>query len=66
MDSQTRRVPVVRAGDRASPNLATDSSSAAESIARSLERLDQLFLWGHWTAEKYQAERERLEACARS
>ena len=47
--------------DRASPNLATDSGSAAESIDRSLERLDQLFLWGHWTAAKYRPERERLE-----
>jgi hypothetical protein len=47
--------------DRMGPNLAIDSSSAAESIDRSLERLDQLFLWGHWSAEKYRAERERLE-----
>ena len=47
--------------DRASPILVIDSGSAAESIDRSLERLDQLFLWGHWTAAKYRAERERLE-----
>jgi hypothetical protein len=32
--------------DRMTPNLGTDSSSAAGSIDRSLERLDQLFLWG--------------------
>src|SRR5207245_10659329 len=38
-----------------------DSSGAVESIDRSLERLDQLFLWGHWTESKYQAERVRLE-----
>jgi DNA invertase Pin-like site-specific DNA recombinase len=39
-----------------------DSTGAIDSIERSLERLDQLFLWGHWTEEKYQAERDRLEA----
>jgi hypothetical protein len=32
-----------------------------ESIDRSLTRLDQLFLWGHWDEEKYRAERERLD-----
>ena len=39
-----------------------DSIGAIESIDRSLGRLDQLFLWGHWTEAKYQAERDRLEA----
>ena len=39
-----------------------DSSGAIESIDRSLERLDQLFLWGHWTEAKYRAERDRLES----
>ncbi len=38
-----------------------DSTGAIESLDRSLERLDQLFLWGHWTEAKYQAERDRLE-----
>ncbi len=39
-----------------------DSRGAVESIDRSLERLDQLFLWGHWDEPKYRAERSRLEA----
>src|SRR5258708_15862357 len=39
-----------------------DSTGAIESLDRSLERLDQLFLWGHWTGAEYQAERDRLEA----
>ncbi|HYL07646.1 MAG TPA: recombinase family protein [Candidatus Udaeobacter sp.] len=38
-----------------------DPRGAIESIDRSLERLDQLFLWGHWDEPKYRAERERLE-----
>ena len=29
---------------------------------RSIERLDQLFVWGHWTEDRYRAERERLES----
>jgi hypothetical protein len=38
------------------------SPGALQSIERSLEREQQLFLWGHCTVEHYQAERERLEA----
>ena len=38
-----------------------DSSGAIDSIDRSLQRLDQLFLWGHWTEGKYHAERDRFE-----
>jgi DNA invertase Pin-like site-specific DNA recombinase len=39
-----------------------ESPGAIESIDRSLVRLDQLFLWGHWDESKYRSERERLEA----
>ena len=38
-----------------------DSLGAIESIDRSLQRLDQLFVWGHWDESRYRAERERLE-----
>jgi site-specific DNA recombinase len=38
-----------------------DSRGAIESIDRSLQRLDQLFVWGHWDEPKYRTERERLE-----
>jgi hypothetical protein len=31
-------------------------------LERSLERAEQLFLWGHWDAVRFQAERQRLEA----
>ena len=48
--------------DLMSPNPPVESPGAIESIDRSLERLDQLFLWGHWDEPKYRAERERLEA----
>ena len=44
-----------------SPNPIADSHSAIDSIDRSLGRLNQLFLWGHWDEAKYRAERERLE-----
>lgn len=44
---------------------AADSQGAIESLDRSLERLDQLFLWGHWTEPKYRAERDRLQAVRR-
>ena len=47
--------------DQMSPNPVADSHGAVESIERSLERLNQLFLWGHWDETKYRAERERLE-----
>jgi site-specific DNA recombinase len=47
--------------DLMSSSPAEDSSGAIESIDRSLQRLDQLFLWGHWTEEKYRTERDRLE-----
>ena len=43
------------------PNPVADSHSAIDSIDRSLERHNQLFLWGHWDEAKYRAERERLE-----
>jgi DNA invertase Pin-like site-specific DNA recombinase len=36
------------------------SPDALQSIDRSLERAEQLFMWGHWPAERYQTERERL------
>ena len=39
----------------------THSRGAIESIDRSLQRLDQLFVWGHWDESRYRAERERLE-----
>jgi hypothetical protein len=42
-------------------NPPADSRGAIESIHRSLERLNQLFLWGHWDELRYRAERERLE-----
>ena len=45
-----------------SSNPQVDSRGSIESIDRSLERLDQLFMWGHWTEAKYQAERSRLQA----
>ncbi|HEY1421519.1 MAG TPA: hypothetical protein VGG90_12530 [Candidatus Dormibacteraeota bacterium] len=48
-----------------SANAPVESQGAVESIDRSLQRLDQLFLWGHWTDEKYRAERERLEQMAK-
>jgi DNA invertase Pin-like site-specific DNA recombinase len=51
--------------DRMSPNPVADSQSAIESIDRSLERLNQLFLWGHWDEAKYRVERERLEGVRR-
>ena len=38
-----------------------ETRGAIDSIDRSLERLDQLFLWGHWNEPKYRAERVRLE-----
>jgi DNA invertase Pin-like site-specific DNA recombinase len=47
--------------DQMSPNPVTDSQGAVDSINRSLDRLNQLFLWGHWDEAKYRAERERLE-----
>jgi hypothetical protein len=47
--------------DHVSPNPVADSRSAIDSIDRSLERLNQLFLWGHWDEPRYRAERERLE-----
>ena len=37
------------------------SPDALQSIERSLERAEQLFLWGHWNAERYRAERDRYE-----
>jgi DNA invertase Pin-like site-specific DNA recombinase len=42
--------------DLMSANPVEDSRGAVDSIDRSLERLDQLFLWGHWTETKYRAE----------
>ena len=54
-------VDFARRIDLMSSNLPADSHGAIESIDRSLERLDQLFLWGHWDEPKYRAERERLE-----
>ncbi len=50
-----RRIDLMSSGP------AIDSNGAIESIDRTLQRLDQLFLWGHWTDEKYRAERDRLE-----
>lgn len=47
--------------DLMSSNPPADSLGAIESIDRSLERLNQLFLWGHWDEFRYRAERERLE-----
>ena len=47
--------------DRMSPNPVAESQGAIDSIDRSLERLNQLFLWGHWDEARYRAERERLE-----
>jgi DNA invertase Pin-like site-specific DNA recombinase len=47
--------------DLMASNPAADSAGAIESIDRSLERLNQLFLWGRWDESKYRAERERLE-----
>src|SRR6266446_5284318 len=47
--------------DLMSSNPVADSHSAIESIDRNLERLNQLFLWGHWDEPRYRAERERLE-----
>jgi DNA invertase Pin-like site-specific DNA recombinase len=38
------------------------SPDALQALERSLERSQQLFMWGHWTAEHYQSERTRLEA----
>ncbi len=51
--------------DRMSPNPVADSQSAIESIDRSLERLNQLFIWGHWDEARYRSERERLEGVRR-
>jgi DNA invertase Pin-like site-specific DNA recombinase len=36
------------------------SPNALQAIERSLERAQQLFLWGEWSAERYQSERSRL------
>ena len=36
------------------------SPDALQSIDRNLERAEQLFIWGHWSTERYQAERYRL------
>lgn len=36
------------------------SPDAIQSIERSLERAEQLFMWGHWTEEHYQSERDRF------
>lgn len=47
--------------DLMSSNPIADSRGAIESIDRSLERLNQLFLWGHWDEARYTAERERPE-----
>ncbi len=47
--------------DLMSSNPVANSGAAIESIDRSLERLNQLFLWGHWDEPRYRAERERLE-----
>ncbi len=47
--------------DLMTSNPVADSRGAVEAIDRSLQRLDQLFLWGHWDEPKYRAERERLE-----
>jgi len=47
--------------DLMSSNPPLDSRSAIESIDRSLQRLDQLFLWGHWEEPRYRDERQRLE-----
>ncbi len=51
--------------ERMAPKHSTDSGAAGESIQRSLDRAEQLFLWGHWSPERYQQERERLEAILR-
>jgi site-specific DNA recombinase len=48
--------------DLMSSNPPADSQGAVDSIDRSLGRLNQLFLWGHWDEARYRAERERLEA----
>ncbi len=47
--------------DQMSPNPVDDSQGAIDTINRSLDRLNQLFLWGHWDEVKYRAERERFE-----
>ena len=39
-----------------------NSPDALASVERNMERAEQLFMWGHWNADRYQAERERLEA----
>jgi DNA invertase Pin-like site-specific DNA recombinase len=46
--------------DRRRTKPVADSRGAMESIDRSLQRLDQLFMWGHWDEPRYRAERERL------
>ena len=48
--------------DLMSSTAAHESDGAVELIDRSLERLEQLFMWGHWTEAKYRAERNRLES----
>lgn len=48
--------------DQMTAQPSSDSRGAVESIDRSLERLDQLFVWGNWTEDRYRAERERLES----
>ncbi len=48
--------------DQMSANPPAETTGAIDSIDRSLQRLDQLFLWGHWDEAKYRAERDRLEA----
>lgn len=47
--------------DLMTSNPVRDSLGAIESIDRTLQRLDQLFLWGHWEEQRYRAQRERLE-----
>jgi len=41
----------------ATPRAAPD---AVASIERTLERIERLFLWGHWTEDRYVSERARL------
>ena len=55
-------VDFARRVDLMGSNPPADNRGAVESINGALDRLNQLYLWGHWDEAKYRAERERLEA----
>lgn len=48
--------------DVMTPKRTSDVGASTDSIQGSLQRAEQLFLWGHWSPERYRAERDRLEA----